>query len=94
MTSLVATETTLGGRGRSLPSGRGRAGRTWSVAPLRARPRWEGLGGLYPSLTLGVWLGVLTASRSYRGYPRWRPRARTGDILADGLSVVPGISPL
>jgi len=59
MTSLVATETrwedvvgrfppgeaALGGRGRSLPSGRGRAGKAWVGSP--------------PPLRAGVWLGVL-----------------------------------
>jgi len=47
----VANEAALGRRGRSLPSGRGRAGRAWSVASLRARPRWEGVVGRFPALT-------------------------------------------
>jgi len=41
-------------------------------------PRWEGVIGHSPSLTLRVWLWSLTASRSYRGLP------------VDGLAVVPG----
>jgi|GEM_PF-1909189 len=51
-------------------------------------PRWEGVVGRSPSLTLRVWLWSPTASRSYRGTPRRRPRGRTGELPADSLALV------
>jgi len=69
-------EAASGWRGWALPSGRGRIGLAWVVSPLRARPHRAGVGGLSPSLTLRVWLGLLTASRSYRGTTRPRPQSR------------------
>jgi len=88
MTSLVAAKTrwedvvgrpppgeaALGGRGRSLPSGQGRAGRAWSVAP-NALTGW-GLALVADGLAV------------VPGTPRSLPRRRTGDALVpDGRAL-------